>query len=53
MVNALVQLVAHPGGSAPALDKAEGIDHIMVDEAQDTSPLQWEMVSALTDEFFA
>ncbi|XWN32203.1 MAG: double-strand break repair helicase AddA [Devosia sp.] len=31
----------------------EGIDHIMVDEAQDTSPLQWEMVSALTDEFFA
>ncbi|MEM8854637.1 MAG: double-strand break repair helicase AddA [Pseudomonadota bacterium] len=31
----------------------EGIDHIMVDEAQDTSPLQWEMVSALTEEFFA
>jgi ATP-dependent helicase/nuclease subunit A len=31
----------------------EGIDHILVDEAQDTAPEQWEVVSALTDEFFA
>ncbi|MDX3977816.1 double-strand break repair helicase AddA [Shinella sp.] len=31
----------------------QGIDHILVDEAQDTSPRQWQIVKALTDEFFA
>ena len=30
-----------------------GIDHILVDEAQDTSPDQWHVVAALADEFFA
>ena len=30
-----------------------GIDHILVDEAQDTSPEQWAIVRALTGEFFA
>ncbi len=32
------------------LDK--GIDHVLVDEAQDTSPEQWEIVRGLTTEFF-
>jgi ATP-dependent helicase/nuclease subunit A len=30
-----------------------GIDHILLDEAQDTAPDQWKIVDALTDEFFA
>ena len=30
-----------------------GIDHILVDEAQDTSPEQWEIVESLTEEFFS
>ncbi|HEV2533619.1 double-strand break repair helicase AddA [Phenylobacterium sp.] len=30
-----------------------GIDHILLDEAQDTAPDQWRIVDALTDEFFA
>ena len=30
-----------------------GIDHILVDEAQDTAPDQWEIVRALTGEFFS
>ncbi len=30
-----------------------GIDHILVDEAQDTSPRQWEVIAALADEFLA
>ena len=30
-----------------------GIDHILLDEAQDTSPEQWEVVTALAEEFFA
>ena len=30
-----------------------GLDHILVDEAQDTSPEQWRIVRKLTEEFFA
>ena len=30
-----------------------GIDHILVDEAQDTSPLQWRVIDALAQEFFS
>ncbi|MDP1703035.1 MAG: double-strand break repair helicase AddA [Aestuariivirga sp.] len=30
-----------------------GIEHVLVDEAQDTSLAQWQIVSALTSEFFA
>jgi ATP-dependent helicase/nuclease subunit A len=30
-----------------------GIEHLLVDEAQDTSPMQWDIVRALTEEFFA
>ncbi|MGI9401163.1 MAG: double-strand break repair helicase AddA [Rhizobiaceae bacterium] len=28
-----------------------GIDHVLVDEAQDTSPDQWAIINAITDEF--
>ncbi|MGZ6017185.1 MAG: double-strand break repair helicase AddA [Phenylobacterium sp.] len=30
-----------------------GIDHILLDEAQDTAPEQWKIVDAITEEFFA
>ena len=30
----------------------QGIDHILIDEAQDTSPAQWRVVRKLADEFF-
>ncbi|WP_233712990.1 double-strand break repair helicase AddA [Amaricoccus solimangrovi] len=29
-----------------------GLDHILVDEAQDTSPRQWQVIKAISDEFF-
>ncbi|MEO1503528.1 MAG: double-strand break repair helicase AddA [Pseudomonadota bacterium] len=30
-----------------------GIEHVLVDEAQDTSPRQWEAITALAEEFFS
>ncbi|MEC8290749.1 MAG: double-strand break repair helicase AddA [Pseudomonadota bacterium] len=30
-----------------------GLEHILVDEAQDTSPAQWQVIAALAEEFFA
>ena len=30
-----------------------GLDHLLVDESQDTSPEQWELVDALVEDFFS
>jgi ATP-dependent helicase/nuclease subunit A len=30
-----------------------GLDHILIDEAQDTNPEQWEVIAALAEEFFS
>lgn len=30
----------------------EGIDHILIDEAQDTNPIQWDIIRKITQEFF-
>lgn len=47
-------LLAKPGIAPWVLYKLDGgIDHILVDEAQDTSPEQWTIIDALTQEFFA
>jgi ATP-dependent helicase/nuclease subunit A len=41
-------------GSAWVLYKLDGgIDHVLIDEAQDTSPEQWNVIERLTEEFFA
>ncbi|MFK7839620.1 MAG: double-strand break repair helicase AddA [Bdellovibrionales bacterium] len=31
----------------------QGIDHILIDEAQDTNPEQWAIIEALCEEFFS
>ncbi len=31
----------------------QGLDHILIDEAQDTNPEQWRIIEALADEFFS
>ncbi len=47
-------LLARPGLAAWVLFKLDGgLDHLLVDEAQDTNPDQWAVVEALTSEFFA
>ncbi len=30
-----------------------GLDHILIDEGQDTSPAQWDLIAPLQDEFFS
>lgn len=44
-------LLANPSWVMFKLDG--GIDHILVDEAQDTSREQWEVISGLADDFFS
>lgn len=46
------QLLSDPAVAAWVLYRIDGgIDHILVDEAQDTSPEQWEVIERLAQEF--
>ncbi|RCL01058.1 MAG: ATP-dependent helicase/nuclease subunit A [Candidatus Tokpelaia sp. JSC188] len=47
-------LLKHKGASQWVQYKLDqGIDHILIDEAQDTSPVQWEIIRLLSDDFFS
>lgn len=47
-------LLSRQDGAQWVLYKLDGgIDHVLIDEAQDTSPDQWEIVKKLTEEFFS
>src|SRR5690606_37355194 len=49
-----IRLLARPDAGAWVQFKLDkGIDHILIDEAQDTSPDQWRIVVSLAEEFFA
>ena len=48
------QLLSKEGIAPWVLFKLDhGIDHLLVDEAQDTSPIQWQIVRLLAEEFFS
>ncbi|WP_158965107.1 double-strand break repair helicase AddA [Chachezhania sediminis] len=48
------RLLRDPGVASWVLYRLDGgIEHILVDEAQDTSPAQWDVIEALTQEFMA
>ena len=54
LILATRRLLTRPGIDAWVLFKLDGgIDHILIDEAQDTSPDQWRVIEALTGDFFA
>ena len=47
-------LLEAKGGVSWVMFKLDGgIDHILIDEAQDTNPDQWAIIAALAEEFFA
>jgi len=48
------RLLGDPGATAWVHFKLDqGIEHLLIDEAQDTSPGQWAVVAALSGEFYA
>lgn len=54
LIAATAQLLASRPSAAWVQYKLDGgIDHILIDEAQDTSPAQWSIINALSAEFFA
>ena len=54
LINKTVQLLSSSHAAQWVLYKLDnGIDHILVDEAQDTSPVQWRVIDALAEEFFS
>jgi ATP-dependent helicase/nuclease subunit A len=53
LIGKTVNLLSTKDSTAWVLYKLDrGIDHILVDEAQDTSTEQWQVVEALANEFF-
>lgn len=54
MIRATLRLLEKPGiGDWIRYKLDQSIDHILVDEAQDTNADQWDIVKALSEEFFA
>ena len=54
LVARTVELLTTRASAAWVLFKLDGgIEHVLIDEAQDTAPDQWAIVRALTEEFFA
>ena len=54
LIERTYSLLRRPGKAQWVLYKLDArIDHVLVDEAQDTSPLQWGIVLKLTEELFA
>ena len=54
LILAARDLLAREGVAPWVLFKLDGgLDHILIDEAQDTNPEQWQVIERLAEEFFA
>jgi ATP-dependent helicase/nuclease subunit A len=53
LISETLALLNRSDAAAWVLYKLDGgLDHVLIDEAQDTSPEQWQIVRKLTEEFF-
>jgi ATP-dependent helicase/nuclease subunit A len=48
-----VSLLKNPGCHWVLYKLDGGLDHILVDEAQDTNPAQWQVIRSIAEEFYA
>lgn len=54
LVSRTVELLTRRATAAWVLYKLDGgVEHVLIDEAQDTAPEQWDILRALTEPFFA
>jgi ATP-dependent helicase/nuclease subunit A len=53
LVNHTGKLLINPGAAWILYKLDGGIDHVLLDEVQDTAPAQWEIADAIGDEFFS
>lgn len=53
LITATGDLLRDPGSAWVLFKLDSGLDHILVDEAQDSNPAQWRIVKALSADFFA
>jgi ATP-dependent helicase/nuclease subunit A len=54
LINRTAMLLSSSADAQWVLYKLDrGLSHILVDEAQDTSPRQWQIITTLAEEFFA
>ncbi|MDP4004985.1 double-strand break repair helicase AddA [Methylobacterium sp. NEAU K] len=53
LIHKALDLLARVGAGWVLYKLDRGIDHVLVDEAQDTNPEQWEILRAITQEFAA
>ena len=53
LIAAALRLLENPGAAWVLYKLDGGLDHLLLDEAQDSNPAQWKLAQRLTDEFFA
>ncbi|NKC32307.1 double-strand break repair helicase AddA [Falsiroseomonas selenitidurans] len=53
LILAARQVLRDPGSAWVLFKLDGGLDHVLLDEAQDSNPAQWGIAAALTEEFFA
>jgi ATP-dependent helicase/nuclease subunit A len=53
LISRASNLLVDPGAAWVLYKLDGGIDHLLLDEVQDTAPAQWRIAHALTEEFFA
>lgn len=53
LINQTSQLLIDPGAAWVLYKLDGGIEHLLLDEVQDTAPAQWKIANAIAAEFFA